>query len=76
MAPKPTAATSTTTATPKWIQRFRCVRTAWITPSTAKLKLWKSDWLRCAVITGPSSRRVGALARLHVVPVLVPEEMQ
>ena len=35
VAPKPTAATSTATAIAKWIQRFRCVRTAWTIPSAA-----------------------------------------
>ena len=32
VAPNPTAATRTATATAKWIQRFRCVRTAWTIP--------------------------------------------
>ena len=40
--PKATAATSTAAAIVKWIQRFRCVRSAWMTPSAAWLKLWKS----------------------------------
>ena len=43
VAPKPIAATSTAMAMAKWIERFRCVRTAWMIPSAATLKLWKSD---------------------------------
>ena len=56
--PKATAATSTAAAIVKWIQRFRCVRSAWMTPSTAWLKLWKSEGLRCA-----AHRTACALAR-------------
>ena len=33
--PKPTAATSTIAAIVKWIQRLRCVRSAWMSPSVA-----------------------------------------
>src|SRR5215831_666942 len=32
------AATRTTTAIPKWIRMFRCVRSTWMIPSKAKLK--------------------------------------
>ena len=58
VAPNPTAAMRTATATAKWIQRFRCVRTAWTIPSAAKLKLWKSD-VDCLLIAS----RALALAR-------------
>ena len=36
--PEIRAATSTSTATAKWIRMFRCVRSTWMIPSKAKLK--------------------------------------
>ena len=41
--PTQTAATSTTIATAKCTRMFRCVRSTWMIPSTAKLKLSKID---------------------------------
>ena len=51
------AATSTATAAPKWIRMFRCVRSTWMIPSIAKLKLSKIEGGRRGVITAGARAR-------------------
>ena len=66
------AAISTTTAMRKWIRMFRCVRSTWMIPSNAKLKLSTSDGGR----GGRVHCAMHSLSRLHLRPVVVPEQVQ
>src|SRR5947209_4965303 len=80
--PTQIAATRTMTAARRWIRMFRCVRTTWMIPSTAKLKLssrvrarrWVS---RSIAPRGSASRtrgrnRAGAGRRSRAAPPLPP----
>ncbi len=63
------AATSTATAIRKWMRMFRCVRSTWMIPSKATLKLSMIDGGRRPgiglIVPRPGSRARGAPSRRH-----------
>ena len=46
LTPTISAPISTPAAIMKWIRMFRWVRSTWMIPSNAKLKLWRTEGLR------------------------------
>ena len=52
--PETSAAISTSAAIRKWIRMFRCVRSTWMIPSNAKLKLSRIDGGRRGPLTRAS----------------------
>ncbi len=55
--PETSAATSTRAATRKWIRMFRCVRSTWMIPANAKLKLSMIDGGRRGALTSLAAFR-------------------
>src|SRR4051794_17288272 len=98
------AAISTATAMRKWIRMFRCVRSTWMIPSNATLKLSRIEGGRrpgagltplpyvacrgerrgsrrlrqrsCWILHCSNPRENDALAALHLVAVLEPEQVE
>ena len=75
---KASAAMRTATAMRKWIRMFRCVRSTWMIPSNAMLKLSMIEGGRRpgAGLTGRPGSEDLALAPFHLVAVPIPEQVQ
>src|SRR3954471_16671781 len=58
------------------MRMFRCVRRTWMLPSAALLKESKTVGARRTFIAGTPSWEQLLLARLHLVPVVVAEQVQ